>query len=534
MIWERFVIFNKERRGLLLKVLTVFSGLFISQSAFGQVVDAANPSATINMNLPADQILFLRVTVNDADYETEGNLIVNGNPPIALWPGVNSSGGGITVTINLDLSNTQRGYFNTNANNVLEFQFFDDGVANDGYRIDAVEPVTSLPTKNYSAMDINVDDPISAARLKSLEIYKRLVGVTTPIDNPVLVQMEQQVAAGDLRAAARIATAEPGFYNLVVRDFAARMSTREETINEQFNDFTATFIGVTRDNLDARLLLSGKLSYKGSIDAPVRNDINSDILDSNNHYADLESDEYDYASVLTRENTQYIKTSNNDANYVNHPDAAGVLTSRAFMGAHALDGTNRRLVEYTMKQFACFEMAEWADATATDIRVGRDIDRFPGGEGSKYLTTCKACHSVMDGFRGAFAKYDFNQGFVNYRAGVDNKMNQNNNTFSGGFATTDSSWINNARSPANVQRFGWRGAVTSGVGVRQFGTAVANSRAFSKCMVKKIYREVCRRPVANFEESMVDSVATSFESGGYNLRNLFEEIAVRRECIGAN
>jgi hypothetical protein len=145
----------------------------------------------------------------------------------------------------------------------------------------------------------------------------------------------------------------------------------------------------------------------------------------------------------------------------------------------------------------------------------------------------------MDGFRGAFAKYDFDRNFVNYdfdpgpgTNSVDRKMNVNNSTFSGGYATVDNSWINNARNPANAQRFGWRGVVDSGIGVRQFARAVANSRAFSKCMVKRVFREVCRRPVANFELGMVESMADSFESSGYSMRGLFEEMAVRPECLG--
>ncbi len=537
MNWE-LIVFPNKLWGHLFKILTTLACCFIGANAFGQfTIDATNTSQATTMNLPGDDILFLRVTVNDPDYDDEGELFVNGNGPIQLWPGGNSGNDGLTMTINLDLNNTQRGYFINGTNN-LEFRFAGDPTVVDGYRVDAVEPVTSLPTKNYQAFDIDVDAPISASRSLALEIYKRLVGVATPIDNPVLVDMEQQINAGNLRGAAAIATEQPGFYNLVVRDLAAQMSTRDESINEPLNDFIATFIGVARDDLDARLLLTGNFFYKGSIEAPVRSDIYNDILGSNRHYDDLNNDNYDLTAVLTRENQQYIR--NGDQSYVNHPDASGVITTRAFMGAHALDGTNRRLVEFTMNQFACFEMEEWADATASDIRVGRDIDRAPGGEATKYLTTCKACHSVMDGFRGAFAKYDFNNNFVNYdfdpgpgTNSVDRKMNQNNNTFPGGFVTNDNSWINNARNPANIQRFGWRGVVDSGVGVRQFATAVANSRAFSKCMVKRVYREVCRRPVATFETGMVDSMANSFEASGYSLKGLFEELAVRPECIGA-
>ena len=239
--------------------------------------------------------------------------------------------------------------------------------------------------KEYSEIDPIVDEPISKNRMLALEIYKRLAGIGTAIDNPVLAEMEAQLDLGDKMAAARIATEEPSFYNLVVRDFAARMSNIDESINAPLTDFVASFIGATRDGLDARTLLTGNHYYMGSAETGVPEEIVADLLKSNRHYEGLESGDFDLASTLTKIDNQNLRTPND--NYVSHPDAAGVITSRAFMGAHALDGTNRRLVEYTFKQFTCNDMEDWADATATDIRVGRDIDRFPGGEGAKYLTT---------------------------------------------------------------------------------------------------------------------------------------------------
>ncbi len=530
---------NHFRLHLLLIFLCSFSA-----KAYGQLnltVDATTTEATTTLQLNSPEILFLRLNVYDPDYTNEGRLLINGQGPINLFPGGSNIYDGSTVTINVNLNNTQRGYF-VQGTNTLTFQY----VEQDGFRIEGVIAITEIKEKTYLEIESEVDQPITANRTLALDIYKRLAGIRTPIDNPVIIAMERAIDRGDLRAAAQLASQESSFYNTVVRDFAARMSTRDETINEPLNDFIATFIGVTRDELDARLLLTGNLFYMGDEEAPVARNMIADVLGSNNHYRQLETDNYDIASVLTRVNTQYVRTGSGAL--ANHPDSAGVLTSRAFMGAHAIAGTNRRLVEFTFKQFTCNDIEEWADATATDVRVGRDIDRFPGGEGSKYLTTCKSCHSVMDGFRGAFARYDFSDNFVKYAPfypnaggaggmrqtpmGVSSKMNINDNTFSSGFRTTDDTWVNNAVSPSNTTRFGWRGFTASGSGVRQLATVVANSRAFSKCMVKKVYRELCRRPVANFEQGMVDNLSQTFESDGYNLKKLFENIAVRPECIG--
>lgn len=548
MIWGNSIFRFYCVSSSVVRLLFVLTTLFLSSICYAQlnlmVNDPANPQTT-TVNLPGEEILSLRITVFDADYGDEGQLFINEQGPINLFPGGDSGSNNIARSFTINLNGTQRGWFNAGAN-TLRFQFVQVNAAYDGYRIDAIQPIISIAEKLYPEIDINIDQNISNSRELALEIYKRLAGISTPIDNPVLIEMEAMINANNLLGAAKIATEESSFYNLVIRDFAARMSTREETINEPFNDFTATFIGVVRDNLDARLLLTGNMFYMGNTQVGVPNNMATDILGSNNHFSQLESNNYDYASVLESNPVQRIRTPGNGL--VNHPDAAGVITSRTFMAAHATAGTNRRLVEFTMKQFTCNNMEDWADATAPDSRIGRDIDRFPGGEGSKFLTTCRSCHSNMDGFRGAFARFDFSDNFVKYSSfynsgggvdameqnpvGVARKFNQNDQTYPSGYRTTDNSWVNNARSPANVQRFGWRGVTSTGVGVKQFARAVANSKAFSQCMVKKVYREICRRPVANFEQGMVDSVATSFESSGYKLKNLFETIAVRPECIG--
>ena len=548
MIWGNSYPIKTLNRGSHV-FLSLIVGLLLATPALAQfpvTINSTTTTGTASININEPQILSIRIHANDADYPDEGFLTVNGDTTnrISLFGSRDTGNDMVTSYITLDsLSQAQLNAFNLNGANTLDFEYnsasmdFDTATTTGpGFVVYGIEVISQLPKKVYSPVDHDVDASISPERDRALSIYKRLVGVRAPVDHPTIIAMEQEIAAGDLAGAAALATDEPGFYNLVVRDFAARMSTRDESINAPFSDFVATVIGVTRDEIDARKLLNGNFFYRGSIDATVDSNVAQDIVRTGDHYTQLADQNYDFSAVLTRENAQYLRVDNDNVRI--HPDSAGVLTSRAFMGAHAIAGTNRRLVEFTMRQFACFSMEEWADANAPDIRVGRDIDRFPGGEGSKFLTTCKACHSVMDGFRGAFAKYNFNAGnggFVEYRAGVDPKMNRDDNVnFAQGYVTTDNSWINNARSPANQQRFGWRGVVSSGSGVRTFGTAVANSRAFSECMTKRVYRELCRRPVSDYEDAMIEQVSSSFEASGYNLRTLFEEVSVRPECLGVN
>ena len=381
-------------------------------------------------------------------------------------------------------------------------------------------------------------------------LFRRLTGVTVPVTHPLIAQMATEIAGGTrigwLRAA-QIATSQPEFYNITVRDFAARMATREETVNAPLNDFVATIIGVVRDNENARSLLTGNFYYAADPDkAAVVDHLVDDILTSNNHYQDLERNRFNLAEVLVRRTPQSIYDG--QGGVVANPDPAGLLTTRGWMEAHAVAGTNRRLVEYAFRQFMCVGMEHWADAYGPDNMVGRDIDRFPGNEHDTYTTSCRSCHSVMDSKRPAFARFDFSHGFIKNAfihppgdaphqmpqnpAGVAEKMNRNDDVFPGGYVISNDEWVNHAVRGANEAFFGWRSERQRGYGVREFGQLLAGSEAFPRCLAQRAFRSVCKRDVAPFERGMINQVAREFEENGYNLRLLFEMIAVTEECMG--
>ncbi|MNT31544.1 hypothetical protein D3C72_1673840 [compost metagenome] len=156
----------------------------------------------------------------------------------------------------------------------------------------------------------------------------------------------------------------------------------------------------------------------------------------------------------------------------------------------------------------------------------------------------------MDGFRGAFAKWDFDgmgikHSAVNARGGANNytiatdaqgiitKMNKNNTIFPAGFVTTNDSFVNNATRPQNASFFEWRGAASGGNGVKAFGTVVSNSRRFSQCMAKRVFKTVCRKdldPTTN--QALLVRWGDEFEASGYQLKKLFESVAVKPECLG--
>lgn len=411
----------------------------------------------------------------------------------------------------------------------------------------------SVLSLGVTLANVGVAQAASAASVtQARELLGRIASTRIPQSDVLVQKMAVKIEAGDLRGAADLAMTHKNFLNLTIKLMASRMSTREEE-NLPLNDFSAAFVGVTRDDLDARTLLTGNFTYRGdpakftaSTSSPTVSLANE--VRTNAHYSELEANGRDFGSMLMRVNQQFIETSP-DAGVTKvvgiQPDPAGVLTSRSFLAAQADAGTNRRPVEYAFREFMCVPIDQWADATASDNRIGRDIDRFPGGDNNKFQTSCKACHTGMDGFRGAFAKVDTMNGANiqastgypsnRWKAGVSTKMSRNADVFSGGFVTTDSSFVNNARGPSNETLFGWRGpAAAGGSTLNDFGQLLANSKRFSRCMVKRVYDAVCKTDLdAQTNLAFLTQYGDGFEQSGYKFKYLVREISILPKCQSA-
>ena len=405
--------------------------------------------------------------------------------------------------------------------------------------VSALVAVTAtVAQRSFASVTINASGTVSAARTQARDLFKALTAIGLPIDDPRLVTMEADIARGDQRSAAKVATGDPLFYDVRVRDMAKALSTQSLSVRAPLSDFVATFVGVVRDSdtTSAKTLLTGNFTYVGD---PNKTTVagtqmvaqtDADFLTSNQHYDDLTKGNFSLYDVLTRKDGQRVVSGDNGS-VMAHPDPAGLITSYAFQGAHAFMGTNRRLVQYSMEVFMCVQMKGWADPTAPDNRVGRDVDRVPSGSSSKYLQTCKACHGQMDGFRGAFSHVDFNNNTATYSTRVEGKMNRNNDVFPGGFVMGDDSFLNYANEPANQDQFGWRSANLTGNGMGQFAAMIADSQGFSRCMVRHVFTSVCKHTPSTAQESLIRSMATDFENDSYNFRNVFERVAIHPQCL---
>ncbi len=392
----------------------------------------------------------------------------------------------------------------------------------------------------------------------ALTIYRRVAGVKIGLDDARIQQMAQLIREQKMEQAAAIPAEDSNFYGITVREFAAKMSNRDLVVSAPLTDFVATIVGMARDGVDAREMLTGDFYYAAD-PSKVMNVPNNDVddfLTSNNHYEFLEDNAVDLKDALIRVDGQ--KLVGNAGAAVAHRDPAGVLTSRSFMAAHAIDGTNRRLVEYTFKSFTCLEINQWADTSVSDIYVGRDVERFPEGSNNRFQATCKGCHSGMDSMRPAFALVDFDDGYLKHadlqtpvditqrnnpdndevnddEIAVDNwgvpyKFTRATDTFPEGYIVKDDSWVNLATTSKHDKLFGYRSA-TSGNGMGDLGKMVSESRGFSSCMVQRAFESVCKRSLKQNEDALKRLLTDKFE-GDYDLKKLFVSVASRMECVG--
>ena len=95
-------------------------------------------------------------------------------------------------------------------------------------------------------------------------LFGRLTG--SQPSSAVLAQMSADIASGSAGAisAANIAMQDPAFYNVTIRNFAAPMTNKAQSVFVPLNDYTATIIGMVRDNVPFNTVLSADLVYVGS------------------------------------------------------------------------------------------------------------------------------------------------------------------------------------------------------------------------------------------------------------------------------
>jgi hypothetical protein len=369
---------------------------------------------------------------------------------------------------------------------------------------------------------------LADSRDQAKRIHDRLAG--TPPSASVLQDMAADIDSNNPQAAAMRAMSDPAFYNVTLKNWATPWTNEDRTVFAPLNDYTATVIGMVRDDVGFDQLLSANLVYHAN-GALVGGSTPPDYSSANNnHYQWLEDHGANLQAVL-------VPATQTQMSGLEAGATAGVMTTRAAAEAFFVAGTNRAMFRFTLLNHMCTDLEQIKDTTRSPDRIRQDVSRSPGGDSRLFQNNCVGCHSGMDPMAQAFAYYNFNEstGQLEYTAGsVQPKYLINSETFSPGYATHDDAWDNYWRTGPNML-LGWGPSASlpgSGHGAKSLGEELAGSRAFASCQVKKAFRLACLRdPVDAADRQKVSDMTDTFTtSGGYLMKPVFAEAAAY--CMG--
>ena len=385
------------------------------------------------------------------------------------------------------------------------------------------------------------------AREKARRIHDRLVGtpvttqtITSEFNAPsdtLLNEMEALVDNGRAIDAAYLAMDNddnPGFYHSTVKNWATPWTNEEQNRFAPLNDYSALVVGLVRDAIDFRQLLTGTFLYVGTTEG-----LPAYAPNNNNHYEALEASDANLSKA-----SDFMQVPQSSVNGLPEPAIAGLFSTRAAAKAFFVDGTNRAMFRFTLLNHLCMDLEQLKVFDLPADRIRQDISRSPGGDSRIFLNSCIGCHAGMDPLAQAFAYYEYSypsedaaagqseeqrkaSGQLVYSAGqVQGKYHINGDNFNTGFHTPDDRWTNYWRLSENIEKIGWPTAeVTHGQGARSMGAELANTEAFAQCQVTKAFKAVCQRDPITSDAAVIDSIRTEFRSG-YNMKQVFAQTAV--------
>ena len=328
--------------------------------------------------------------------------------------------------------------------------------------------------------------------------------------------MEADIFGGDAVGAAMKAMDVSSFYSVTLKNFVTPWTNRDQTVFAPLNDYTATVIGMVRDNVPFNQVLSADILYTAPSISPGYSPANND------HYQAMEDQSADLKAVLVQQTQSALNGMPASA-------TAGVITSRAASEAFFIAGTNRAMFRFTLINHLCHDLEQIHDTSRAPDRIRQDVSRSPGGDSRIFLNGCIGCHSGMDPMAQAFAYYNYDEtaGRLIYTSGqVQPKYLINMDNFKPGYVTTNDHWDNRWRQGPNAL-LGWSPTLSgSGDGAKSLGQEFAASDAFAQCQVEKVFRNVCfRDPSDGTDRAKVDAIAAIFKGNGYSLKRVFAETA---------
>jgi len=376
-------------------------------------------------------------------------------------------------------------------------------------------------------------------REQAKRMHDRIAGV--PPSATVLDDMAADILAGNASDAAYTAMEHTGFYDVTLKNLAAPWTNEAMSSFVPLNDYTATIIGLVRDDADFRTILYGDVLYEADPSLNLSNDYSPT---NNNHYEELEETGLSLKDSLSL-------TTQSSKNILPSSATAGVMTTRAAAKSFFKDGTNRAMFRFTVLNHLCNDMEQLNDISRTPDRIRQDVSRSPGGDSRIFLNSCIGCHSGMDPLAQSFAYYEYDydvetdpdgeNGSISYNTSgitdpvtgtrVQSKYHNNATNFEYGYVTPNDHWDNYWREGQN-KVLGWDNTLSgSGEGAKSMGQELAHSTAFAECQVTKVFKNVClRSPVDSTDRSEISNMVTSFANSNYNLKQVFADSAVY--CMG--
>lgn len=374
---------------------------------------------------------------------------------------------------------------------------------------------------------------IAGDREQAKRMHDRLAGVPPSAD--VLEQMAGLINQGQVNQAAYLAMQNPAFYAVTLKNWVTPWTNEEADVFAPLNDYTATVIGMVRDDVDFRQVLSGDILYiaDSSFNLPAYNPNNNTL------YEALEDQSIDLQEAL-------LATSQSAQFDIPADATAGVMTTRAAAKAFFKDGTNRAMFRFTLINYLCTDLEGLKDTSRAPDRVRQDVSRSPGGDSRIFNNSCVGCHAGMDPLAQAFAYYNYQYDVDNDPEGdngrlqyltaaqqdpqtgtrVQQKYHINSNNFPFGFITENDNWSNYWREGLN-HNLGWEHSLpASGSGAKSMGWELANSQQFAQCQVTKVFENVClRSPQDTQDRAEINSMTENFKQSGYQLKQVFADSA---------
>jgi hypothetical protein len=374
---------------------------------------------------------------------------------------------------------------------------------------------------------------VAGPREQAKFMNDRIVGTTiSSADFETAVTL---ITNGQAEQAAINMTERSDFYNIKLKAFFAPRTNESGSGLVEFNDYTATLIGMTRDDVPYTQALTGDIIYVGSAAANSGTYSHTD----NEHYKSLHENRVDLSNgQMFTQTTQ----SGLAGTPLNSGATAGVMTTRAASQAFFVAGTNRAMTRFTTINYLCRDFEQLHDITRPHDRIRKDVSR-----NKPFLNDCNGCHAGLDGLSGAFAHYNYNTETerLEYNAGaVQEKFGINAGVYKHGFTTVDDSWVNYWRVGQNSSLM-FRASVadgvttnvdfghTSGSGAKSLGKEISSSKAFSACAVKQVFEDVCIRSgnsLTTADNVEIERISGVFEATNYSYRQIWAQAALF--CMG--